>query len=60
MSKLIIDSVTGTILNMDGCYIVDTVELDDLDIEQLESGNDYNIADVAIAKGSLLTEALGE
>lgn len=60
MSKLIIDSVTGTILNMDGCYIVDTVELSDLDIEQLESGNDDNIADVAIAKGSLLTEALGE
>lgn len=56
MSKLIIDSVTGTILNIDGCYVVDTVNLDDLDIEQLESGNDGNIADVAISKGSLLVK----
>lgn len=56
MGKLIIDSVTGTILNIDGCYVVDTVNLDDLDIEQLESGNDGDIANVAISKGSLLRQ----
>jgi hypothetical protein len=32
------------------------VNLNDLDIEQLESGNDGNIADVAISKGSLLVK----
>ena len=40
MGKLIIDKVTGTVLNIEGCYVIDADQLDD-------SFTDSEIADLA-------------
>jgi hypothetical protein len=40
MGKLIIDKVTGTVLNIEGCYVIDAEQLDD-------SFTDSEIADLA-------------
>ena len=48
MGKLIIDKVTGTILNIEGCYIIDADQLDD-------SFTDSEIADLADRVGVPIT-----
>ncbi len=44
MQKLIIDKVTGTVLNIEGCYVIDADQLDD-------SFTDSEIADLADRSG---------
>ena len=48
MGKLIIDKVTGTVLNIDGCYVIDADQLDD-------SFTDSEIADLADRLGVKVT-----
>jgi hypothetical protein len=55
---LVIDAQTGTILNIDECYVVNTDDIDDTDVEMLESGNDGDVAKVAEKYGTLITELI--
>jgi hypothetical protein len=57
MSYLLIDSLTGTILDPADCYLVPCDSLDDNDNEALD-GSDSDIASVAQSKGTNLL-ALG-
>jgi hypothetical protein len=45
--RLIIDATTGTVLNIDECYIVDTEKLDDHDDELLENASDSELSEIA-------------
>jgi hypothetical protein len=49
MQKYIIDKVTGTILNIEGCYVIDADQLDD-------SFTDSEIADLADRVGVPVSE----
>ena len=49
MGKLIIDKVTGTVLNIEGCYVIDADQLDD-------SFTDSEIADLADRLGMPVSE----
>jgi hypothetical protein len=49
MGKLIIDKVTGTVLNIEGCYVIDADQLDD-------SFTDSEIADLADRVGVPVSE----
>jgi hypothetical protein len=52
MSKLIIDAHTGTIIEAEQCFIVDTDSLSDEDNDILyEASDDTAIADVATRNG---------
>ena len=51
MTKLIIDATTGTVLDMDECYIVDTDTLDDHDSAMLDNASDSEIAEIAKRTG---------
>jgi hypothetical protein len=50
MGKLIIDKVTGTVLNIEGCYVIDADQLDD-------SFTDSEIADLADRVGTPINVA---
>lgn len=50
MGKLIIDKVTGTILNIEGCYVIEADQLDD-------SFTDSEIADLADRVGTPISVA---
>ena len=49
MGKLIIDKVTGTVLNIEGCYVIEADQLDD-------SFTDREIADLADRLGMPVSE----
>jgi hypothetical protein len=49
MGKLIIDKVTGTVLNIEGCYVIEAEQLDD-------SFTDSEIADLADRLGMPVSE----
>jgi hypothetical protein len=49
MGKLIIDKVTGTVLNIEGCYVIEADQLDD-------SFTDSEIADLADRLGAPVSE----
>ena len=53
---LIIDAQTGTVLDLDECYIVD--ELTPLEEEVINNGPDSLIAQIARTKGYRLKDAL--
>lgn len=53
---LVIDAQTGTILNVEQCFIVDDSKLNDKGRELLESGNDSDVSLVAQAFGTSLLE----
>jgi len=44
--KLIIDTTTGTVLNLEGCVIVETDNLDDHDNHLLDEASDSEISDI--------------
>lgn len=50
--KLIIDAETGTVLNLENCFIVDDNDLSNEDIENLDMGNDSLIAEIAVRLGT--------
>jgi hypothetical protein len=50
MGKLIIDKVTGTVLNIEGCYVIEADQLDD-------SFTDSEIADLADRVGTPINVA---
>lgn len=50
MGKLIIDKVTGTVLNIEGCYVIEADQLDD-------SFTDSEIADLADRVGTPISVA---
>jgi len=54
--KLLIDAKTGTILNVDDCYIVDADTLSDTDKALLDDGNDTEVGEVAQRTGTSVTE----
>ena len=51
MQKLIIDKVTGTVLNIEGCYLIDADQLDD-------SFTDSEVADLADSVGVRITDII--
>lgn len=53
---LIIDAQTGTVLDLDECYIVD--ELTPLEEEIVNNGPDALIAEIARTKGRLVKDSL--
>lgn len=57
--KLIIDATTGTVLNIDDCYIVETEQLDDHDTELLEVASDGELSDIARRYGKSI-KAIGQ
>ena len=44
--KLIIDKTTGTVLNLEGCVIVETDDLNDYDSALLEEASDSELSDI--------------
>lgn len=46
MNKLIIDTMTGTILNIDKCVIIDTDNMTERDLRILDDGSDSDICRV--------------
>jgi hypothetical protein len=44
--KLIIDKTTGTVLNLEGCVIVETDDLNDYDSHLLEEASDSELSDI--------------
>lgn len=56
MTKLLIDAQTGTILQVEHCFIVETDDLDEDQDTILESGSDTEISDLARATGISLKE----
>jgi hypothetical protein len=44
--KLIIDKTTGTVLNLEGCVIVETDDLNDHDSHLLEEASDSELSDI--------------
>lgn len=53
---LIIDAQTGTVLDLDDCYIVD--DLTPLEEDVINNGPDALIAEIARTKGYRLKDAL--
>jgi hypothetical protein len=49
--KLIIDATSGTVLDAEDCYVVDTEKLSDIERDELESGSDSEIANIAQVNG---------
>lgn len=56
MSKLIIDSQTGTVLNVEHCYVVETDGLDVADSAVLENGSDSELSDLARRLGKSIVK----
>ena len=55
-SKLIIDAMTGTVLNIEDCYIVDTEKLNDHDSELLKNASDSELSEIARRTGKSVKE----
>lgn len=49
--KLIIDSVTGTVLDLDSCYIVDPSKLSDAETVAIDEGSDAERSEIALRAG---------
>lgn len=49
--KLIIDSVTGTVLDLDSCYIVDPSKLSDEETVAIDEGSDAERSEIALRAG---------
>lgn len=62
MSKttLIIDSVTGTILNLEDCYVVNPYDLSEEQLETLDNGPDSSIGEIAEKNGKSLRKILSD
>lgn len=45
--KLIMDATTGTVLNVENCYVVDVEDLDESDSKILDEANDSEVATIA-------------
>lgn len=62
MSKttLIIDLVTGTILNLEDCYVVNPYDLSEDQLETLDNGPDSSIGEIAEKNGKSLRTILSD
>jgi len=49
--KLLIDTTTGTVLNIEGCVIVETDTLDDHDTHLLDEASDSELCDIGKRNG---------
>lgn len=58
MTKLVIDIVSGTVIDLDSCYLVDTEDLLSEEIRLIEEGSDSDIIGVAITSGRSLDAIL--
>lgn len=60
MSNLIIDSITGTILVADGCYIIDdsVLSLNERDI--IENGSDSEVCELGAKRGLSIMKMMGD
>jgi len=54
--KLIIDATTGTVLNIDECYVVETDELDDHDTHLLDEASDSELSSIAKRYGKSIVK----
>lgn len=50
--KLIIDAVSGTVLQADDCYVVDTENLTESELSDIDEGYDYEIRNIAGRQGT--------
>lgn len=50
--KLIIDAVSGTVLQADDCYVVDTENLTESELSDIDEGYDYEIRNIAGRRGT--------
>jgi hypothetical protein len=53
---LIIDAKTGTVLDSDDCYVVSQSQLEEDDLQAIESGSDSEISGIARRLGKSLSE----
>lgn len=51
MSTLIIDTVTGTILNTEGCYIIDATQLTTAELDVLDNGSEDEVCELGMERG---------
>ena len=58
--KFIFDAMTGTILDADSCYVVDSDDLTASDLALMDGGNDGDITNIALRIGKRLPADLGE
>lgn len=58
MTKLVVDSVSGTIIDLDDCYLVDTEDLLSEEIRLVQEGSDEEIIGVARTSGRSLDAVL--
>lgn len=56
MTRLIIDAMTGTILDADSCYVVYSDDLTDADLALMDGGNDGDISAIALRVGKRLNQ----
>lgn len=54
MARLLVDATTGTVLDIENCYIVDDQNLSDENKSTLENGSDSEIGALAIGFGKRL------
>lgn len=59
MSRIVIDSETGTIIDITNAYVVDLNDLDPLDVFELDEGGDSDISRVAVRRGIPLAPLFG-
>lgn len=60
MSNLIIDSITGTILNMEGCYLLDDKVLTRAERDVIENGSDSEVCELGKKRGLLISTLMGD
>ena len=58
MTKLVIDIVSGTVIDLDNCYLVNGEDLLSEEIRLIEEGSDSDIIGVAITSGRSLDAVL--
>lgn len=59
MSKLIIDATTGTVLNVEQCFLVDTDNLSASDSELLDNASDSELGELAQRAGKSILVSFG-